>query len=104
MPNKKPLRTQDQFDDLCHAFVLLRDAQECRRFLLDICTPAEIKSLSERWRVARILDAGDTSYREIHEETGVSVTTIGRVARFLKQEPHQGYTAVLRRWKQRMTS
>jgi len=77
----------------------LKDAQECRRFLLDICTPAEIKALSERWKVARLLHAGTTSYREIHEETGVSVTTIGRVARFLNQEPHQGYTAVLNRTK-----
>lgn len=99
MPAKKPAQKQDEFTDLCRAFLLLKDVEECRRFLIDICTPAEIKALSERWRVARLLNAGSTSYREIHAETGVSVTTIGRVARFLNQEPHQGYVTVLKRLK-----
>ena len=35
------------------------------------------------------------SYREINAQTGVSTTTIGRVARFLRDEPHGGYRAVL---------
>ena len=30
-------------------------------------------------------------YREIHERTGVSTTTIVRVGRFLRQEPNKGY-------------
>ena len=61
------------------------------RLLTDLCTPAEIRTLAERWHVARLLDRTGLSYREIHEATGVSTTTIVRVARFLKQEPHQGY-------------
>jgi len=44
-----------------------------------------------------MLDAGKKSYREINALTGVSTTTIGRVARFLKDEPHQGYRTVLDR-------
>jgi uncharacterized protein YerC len=47
--------------------------------------------MAERWHVARLLDGSDLSYRDIHEETGVSTTTIVRVARFLRQEPNQGY-------------
>ena len=35
--------------------------------------------------------ASDLSYRDIHEETGVSTTTIVRVGRFLRDEPHKGY-------------
>ena len=54
----------------------------------------------QRWHVARLLDAGELSYREIHDETGVSTTTITRVARFLEQEPNQGYRLVLDRLKQ----
>lgn len=69
------------------------------RFLVDLCTPAELRALSERWHVAQILDSGKSSYRDISVETGVSTTTIGRVARFLKDEPHQGYRAVLDRQK-----
>lgn len=85
------------FDALCEALLRLKTGPECRRFLLDLCTPAEIKAFAERWRVARLLQEGKLSYREIHAKTGISVTTIGRVARFLTQEPHQGYALALRR-------
>ena len=63
--------------------------------LIDLCTPAEIRTLAERWQVARLLDQTNLSYRDIHEATGVSTTTIVRVARFLRQEPHQGYRRAL---------
>lgn len=59
--------------------------------LTDLCTPAELHSLAERWHVARLLDATELSYRDISERTGVSPTTVTRVARFLKTEPHKGY-------------
>jgi TrpR-related protein YerC/YecD len=85
--------------DLIEAFLALKDADEGRRFLMDICTPKEIADLSDRWLVARILDEGKHSYRDIHEMTGVSVTTVGRVARFLQQENYQGYRALLDRLK-----
>jgi len=67
------------------------------RLLADLCTPAEVRTLGERWHVARLLDQGALSYREIHDATGVSTTTIVRVARFLKQEPHQAYRAAINR-------
>ena len=65
------------------------------RLLTDLCTPAEIRTLAERWHVARLLDGTQLSYRDIHEATGVSTTTIVRVARFLRQEPHKGYRAAI---------
>ena len=83
--------------DLCGAFLAPRTVEEMERLLADLCTPAEIKSLAERWHVARLLDGSDLSYRDIHDATGVSTTTIVRVARFLKQERHQGYRATLDR-------
>jgi len=91
-----PTRDPDRLaEDLCAALLTPRDAAEMRRLLLDLCTPAEIRTLAERWHVARLLDGTDLSYRDIHEATGVSTTTIVRVARFLKQEPHQGYRRAL---------
>jgi len=84
-------------DPLCDAFLQLKTRNECKKFLLDLCTPAEISAFAERWKVARLLDEKQLSYRDIYEQTGVSVTTIGRVARFLDQEPNQGYHLVLRR-------
>ncbi len=84
---------------LASALSSIASAQEMERFLIDLCTPAELRALSERWHVAKLLDEGEQSYREINASTGVSTTTIGRVARFLKDEPHQGYRTVLDRQK-----
>lgn len=77
--------------DLCSALLTPRSPTEMSDLLVDLCTPAEIRTLAERWHVARLLDQGCMSYREIHDATGVSTTTIVRVARFLRQEPHKGY-------------
>ena len=87
-----PTRDRDALTaDLCRALLTPRDGEEMERLLADLCTPAEIRILAERWHVARLLDGTKLSYREIHEATGVSTTTIVRVARFLRQERHQGY-------------
>ena len=87
----------DLVANLCAAFLTPRDRGEMAALLADLCTPAEVRTLAERWQVARLLDGTDLSYREIHERTGVSTTTIVRVARFLRQEPHQGYRRALDR-------
>ncbi len=73
----------------------LKTEDEIRRFLTDLCTPGEIKDFSERWLIARLLHKGGMSYRDISAATGASTTTVGRVARFLEQEPHQGYKIIL---------
>lgn len=84
---------------LAEAIASLRDMNEANRFLADICTPAEIKALSERWRVCQLLHNTDLSYRQIHTRTGASLTTIGRVARFLREENNGGYTKILDKFK-----
>lgn len=63
----------------------------------DLCTRQELEAFAERWWIARLLAEGNASYREISQLTGASTTTIGRVARFLQQEPHEGYKLVLDR-------
>src|SRR5712675_3284395 len=68
--------------NLCAALAALRTPEECRAFLRDLCTPAELQAMADRWTVVDCLKR-DLPYREIHRLTGVSVTTIGRVARFL---------------------
>ena len=68
-------------DALCAAFVTLESIDVCRNFLKDLCTPAELQALVDRWHVVELLQQG-LPYRKIHDLTGVSVTTIGRVARF----------------------
>lgn len=86
--------TQSGLDGLAQVLSRLDDADEVRAFLIDLCTPAELEALTDRWRVVPLLAAG-TSYRRIHELTGVSVTTVGRVARYLEHGAG-GYAAALR--------
>ncbi|HUE49092.1 MAG TPA: YerC/YecD family TrpR-related protein [Steroidobacteraceae bacterium] len=83
---------------LCAALAALRTPQECRAFLRDLCTPAELQAMADRWTVVDCLQRA-LPYREIHRLTGVSVTTIGRVARFLAAG-HGGYDTAARRLAQ----
>ena len=87
--------------ELYEALLMIKTPEEMDRFLKDLCTPQEIKDIAERWRVCRILDQDQLSYREINALTGASLATIGRVARFLKTEPHQGYRLVLKRMQKK---
>jgi TrpR-related protein YerC/YecD len=88
LPTRDPAALRAQ---LCAALLTPRDGEAMARLLDDLCTPAEIDSLAERWHVARLVDGASLSYRDIHDATGVSTTTIVRVARFLRQEPNLGY-------------
>jgi TrpR-related protein YerC/YecD len=87
----QPTRDIEQLtNELCDALLTPGSRAEMRRLLRDLCTPSEIRALAERWHVARLLDGSELSYRDIHERTGVSTTTIVRVGRFLRDEPHRG--------------
>jgi TrpR-related protein YerC/YecD len=88
-------------EELYEALLLLKTKKEIAQFMKDLCTPQELAALAERWRVCKLLARGDLSYRDIHRETGASLVTIGRVARFLKTEPFQGYTMILNRLKRK---
>lgn len=83
--------------ELFSALTSLRDADECKSFLEDLCTPAELRSMADRLRVAKLLKAG-LPYRIINEQTGVSTATITRVARAMTYGKH-GYSTVLQRDK-----
>ena len=83
-PNRNDTASQQKRneDALFKAVSGLQDTRECRNFFKDLCTPAELQALVDRWQVVGLLQQ-DLPYRRIHDMTGVSVTTIGRVARFL---------------------
>ena len=84
---------------LARAFAALERPQEVQAFLRDLCTPAELEAMADRWRVVPLLLKG-VPYREIHDLTEVSVTTIGRVARTLESGAG-GYATALRRQQSR---
>src|SRR5690606_20735294 len=82
-------------DALAHALASLKTGEEVRSFLEDLCTPAELESMGDRWKVVPLLLQG-VPYREIHDRTSVSVTTVGRVARTIDRGTG-GHTLAARR-------
>ena len=82
---------------LYKAIVALKDEEECRRFLEDLCTVSEIKAMEQRMDVAMLLDDG-LIYSEILERTGASSATISRVNRCLHYGA-DGYRTIIPRLK-----
>ena len=80
-------------DTLCKALLSLDTLPQMRALLRDLCTPAELEALIDRWRVVPYL-LDELPYREIHDRTAVSITTIGRVARCLNTG-NGGYMGVI---------
>ena len=96
-PNRNESRRQQASAEgaLFEAINSLESLEECRNFFKDLCTPAELQALVDRWQVVEYLQQ-DLPYRKIHDLTGVSVTTIGRVARFLT-DGFGGYQTAIER-------
>lgn len=84
-------------DQLCRAFLSLKDEEEVYRFLEDVATISEIRSLAQRLEVARRLMEGET-YPSISKETGASTATISRVKKCVDYGS-DGYKLVLERLK-----
>ena len=82
-------------EDLYEAVLQLDGLEEVRSFFYDLCTPAELEGLVDRWRVAQML-VQNIPYRQIAAETNVSTATIVRVARFLNNG-NDGYRTIMRR-------
>jgi len=96
MTQEKAAHTKDA-QALYTAIASLKNQEEIRKFLRDVMTIQEIKEVAERWNVARQLDKGQ-SYRTIASKTGVSTTTIGRIAHWL-HDGEGGYQLALDKQK-----
>jgi TrpR-related protein YerC/YecD len=97
MKNKPPLFQTEIADQLYEAIAQLHTPDEAKKFFEDLCTPAERQALADRWHVVDSIKK-EIPYRTINKETGVSVTTIGRVARTLL-EGAGGYNLIYERMK-----
>lgn len=82
---------------LYQAIAHIESNQQAKAFFEDLYTPTEIQTMVDRWCIANLLAKG-LSYREIAHQTGASVTTIGRVARYLKYGTG-GYQQLLNKFK-----
>jgi TrpR-related protein YerC/YecD len=71
-----------QLRALVKAVLALDNAKEAQTFFEDLCTPQELEDLCLRWKIVDELKQGFT-YREIHDRTQASLTTISRIAKSL---------------------
>lgn len=69
---------------LYSAVMTLKSEEECQHLFEDLCTPKEIKSIAQRFAVAKMLGEGKI-YNDIVEETGASTATISRVNRTMSK-------------------
>ena len=82
-------------DQLCDAFLTLKTQEEVYDFLEDVATISELKALSQRLEVARLLKESKT-YPQIAQQTGASTATISRVKKCLDYGTG-GYNVALER-------
>ena len=80
---------------LFQAILKLETMEECYRFFDDLCTVPELKALSQRLQVAKMLSEHKV-YSDIVKETGASTATISRVNRSLSYGS-DGYSTVFER-------
>ena len=82
-------------DFLFEAILKLQTLDECYDFFEDLCTVSEIKAISQRIVVAKML-RDKKVYSDIVAETGASTATVSRVNRSL-QYGCNGYEEIFKR-------
>ena len=96
----------DEQDLLYESLLQLKNMEQCRRFMEDLCTVPELKAMRQRIEVAMYLRDG-LIYQDILKRTGASSATISRVNRCL-QYGAEGYQTVLPRldplWEEKKKS
>lgn len=94
----KEMLKNENMDNLFRAILTLKSVDECYSFFEDLCTITELKSICQRFEVAKMLDEKYV-YTDIADLTGASSATISRVNRSLIYGSG-GYRKVLDRMKE----
>lgn len=85
----------ENIDYLFKAILTLETTEECYDFFEDLCTVTELKALTQRLQVAKMLTEKHV-YSDIVTQTGASTATISRVNRSLSYGS-DGYAIVFKR-------
>ncbi|PIZ56412.1 hypothetical protein COY23_03185 [bacterium (Candidatus Torokbacteria) CG_4_10_14_0_2_um_filter_35_8] len=80
---------------LFRAILALKNINEAKKFFRDLLTKQEILEFGKRWQAAWMLNK-KIPYSQIEKETGLSSTTVARVARWLNKGKC-GYKLMLKR-------
>lgn len=92
---KKSFTFNSKTDNLFKAILKLASLKEAEDFFRDLCTAEELRAMSERWEIVKMVNKGNT-YREIADKLNVSTTTVSRVA-FWLNNGENGYKLMLNR-------
>ncbi|HAT03604.1 MAG TPA: DNA-binding transcriptional regulator [Candidatus Magasanikbacteria bacterium] len=71
-----------QLKKLSRAFLSLKKEEDILNFLRDLCTLEELEEMSRRWEAVHLIHKG-VPYRDIAQKTGLSTTTVTRIAHWL---------------------
>lgn len=80
---------------LAKTLTLINSESDMVNFLRDLCTLEELEELSSRWEAVQLI-AGKTPYRQVAEKTGLSTTTVTRIAHWLNHG-EGGYQTALKK-------
>ena len=72
-------------EEIAKLITNLKTQEDICKFFAEIFTPAEIKTLSKRWRILKALSQNETQ-REIAKQHNVSLCKVTRGSRILKDE------------------
>ena len=89
----------ESMDRLFETILNLKNKEECRAYLADLCTIKELQDMAQRLDTAVLLSQG-YSYKKIMEQVEVSTATIGRVSKCLNYGTG-GYQAAISRLEER---
>ena len=89
----------ESMDRLFETILNLKDKEECRAYLADLCTIKELQDMAQRLDTAVLLSQG-YSYKKIMEQVEDSTATIGRVSKCLNYGTG-GYQAAISRLEER---
>lgn len=90
------MKRDENMDYLFKAVLTLKTQEECAAFFEDLCTPQELRAISQRLHVAKLLTENHV-YNEIVKQTGASTATISRVNKTLNYQAAGGYKIVFDR-------
>ncbi|MFW5794266.1 MAG: YerC/YecD family TrpR-related protein [Bacillota bacterium] len=85
-------------DELFEAILKLETVEECYRFFEDLCTVKEVIDMSQRLKVAKMLNK-KIPYQKIVDETKASTATISRVNKSLIYGA-EGYHLIIKKINQ----
>ena len=85
--------TQERIDHLCQLFAEIRNPEDIKALLEDLCTRKEVENMAERVFAARLLMQGNT-YNQVMAQTAISSATLSRVSRCVQYG--SGYSRLLK--------